>query len=287
MTRTVQIGLAAILAVILALLAYSRIGERGAPYVVEEQATSPTAETGSGGEATTEAVQTREESPVASGANRPTSGASRERQRSSSAKEVQSAGGYAPDADSPSFETAGPPVFYMDQADDAHGQNAPPNAALSQKEFDILRVDWGPVAYVNEESPGGYSTSMTIAGSARDWDDNAMYVSWARFGRDCRLYHFLIPRTTAYANAFCDSYSGHPWGFVGRVEGGPVTSTPTQSGGTLLSATFDNRAIPVQLETARTLYRLSAYTCTGRIDEPLNICDGDLDWANSWLSYQI
>lgn len=182
-------------------------------------------------------------------------------------------------------ETAGPPVSYTDQADDAHGQDDTPNAALSQREFDILSVDWGPVSYVNEQNPGGYSASMTLAGSARG--DDALYISWGRFGRDCRLYHYLTPGTTAYANAFCGS--DHPSDFVGRVKGGPVTSTPTQSGGTLLSATFDNRGIPLQLKSARTLYHLSAYTCTGRIiDAPANhYCKGGLDWATSELSYRV
>ena len=288
MARTVRIELATITAAILALLAFSRVGERGASYVVGEPKASPAEESSSGSETATDALEPTREVPVASSVG-PAPGAPRARQGSSSADGVQSAGSDTTDADSESFETPDPDpwIFYLDQADDAHGQHAPPNAALSQREFDILRVDWRPVAYVNDESPGGYSTSMTIAGSARGWDDNAMYVSWAQFGRDCRLYHFLTPGTTAYANAFCDSYSGHPWGFVGRVEGGPVTATPTQSGGTLLSATFDNRSIPPQLASARTLHNLSAYTCTGRIDEPLNVCDGELDWANSSRSYRI
>jgi hypothetical protein len=282
--RKVRIWLA-VLAVLLGLLGYSRIREHRESSAVAGIASAMEEE--SAGETSNGGVQTTEGSPVRSG-SRPNSGALRGRQESSSANGSRSSESLPEGTIPQGFETAGPPVYYTDQADDAYGQDGgPPNAALSQREFDILRVDWGPVAYVNEESPGGYSTSMTIAGPARDWDDNAMYVSWGQFGRDCRLYHFLVPGTTAYANAFCDSYSGHPWGFVGRVEGGPVTSTPTQSGGTLLSATFDNRAIPMQLEWARTLHSLSAWTCTGRIDEPLNTCDGYLDWARSFLSYRI
>ena len=171
-------------------------------------------------------------------------------------------------------ETAGPPVYYTDQADDANNTSTP-NAA-SQREYDILRVDWAPVPYVNEQSPGGYSTSMTVAGSAQD---EGAYVSWGGFGEDCQLYHRLIPGTTAYASAYCDSSGLLPFG---RVEGGPVTSTPTPSGGTRLTATFDSRTIPPELEAAgRTLRNLSAYTCAEKA-----VCK-QLDWVYSALSYRI
>lgn len=251
MTRIVRIGLVAILAVTLALLAYSPIKERGASHLVEEPTASPTEETGSGGESATDSVQTTEEDPVASGAGRPTPGSPPARRGSSSARGVQSAESHPPDADSPSFETAGPPVSYTDQADDAYGRgDGSPNAEQSQREFDILRVDWGPVS-------GGYSTSITVAGSARS---DGEYYSEGQFDpartppEGCWLTHFLTPGTTAFANAYCEGR------FVGRVEGGPVASTPTTSGGTRLTATFDNRTIPPEFEAARTLHNLAAWT---------------------------
>ena len=287
MKRTVRIELAAMVAVVLALLGISRVRiNSGEPALgVRTEATTGVDSGVEPGEAGPE-VTDFDPVPGASPTSRTLGGTKGSSRDPRSEEENPAAPGLCrarPDDErscSEDSETAGPPVHYTDQADDAYGQDGPPNGALSQKEFDILRVDWAPVAYVNEESPGGYSTSMTVAGSARE--DDAAYVSWAQFGRDCRLYHILIPRTTAVANAFCDSR-----GFVGRVEGGPVTSTPTQSGGTLLSATFDNRTIPLQLKYARTLRNLSAWSCTGRIDEPVNTCDGYLDWATSRLWYRI
>lgn len=181
-------------------------------------------------------------------------------------------------------ETAGPPVHFTDQADDAYGRgDGPPNPELSEREFDILRVDWGPVPYVNEQSPGGYSTSITVAGSARS---DGEYISEGQFDpaktrEDCWLAHFLPPGTTAYANAYCQGR------FVGRLEGGPVASTPTTSGGTRLTATFDHRAIPPEFEAARTLHNLAAYTC------PPSSCEGEFlvarwrDYATSALTYRV
>jgi hypothetical protein len=278
MNRTVQIELAALVAVVLALLGISRVRINGgapAPVVRTEAATGVDSRVGPG-EAGTQ-VTDLDPVPGASPTSR-TLGGTKGSSRNPSSEEEDPAGTglcrARPNDESScsgDSETADPPLHYTDQADDAYGQDGgPPNAALSQKEFDILRVDWAP-AYSNEESPGRYSTSLTLAGSVRD---DAAYISWASWGRDCRLYHILIPRTTAQANAFCDSR-----GFVSSVEGGPVTSTPTQSGGTLLSATFGNRAI--------TLRNLSAWTCTGRVDEPINRCDGYLDSADSGLYYRI
>jgi hypothetical protein len=181
--------------------------------------------------------------------------------------------------------TAGPPIHYTDQADDAYSpRGGPPNAELNQREFDILRVDWGPVSYVNEESPGGYFTSITVAGSARP---DGEYISEGQFDpartppEGCWLAHFLTPGTTAYGNAFCEGR------FVGRVEGGPVASTPTPSGGTRLTATFDNRTIPAEFEAARNLHNLAAYTC------PPSSCEGQflvtrwVDRATSALTYRV
>ncbi|MBW3589709.1 MAG: hypothetical protein KY429_09855 [Actinobacteria bacterium] len=213
--------------------------------------------------------QTKSEGSVVSGGPAGSSGGPRATRGSSSAKGVQSAGSHPASGDPPGFETAGPPVFYTDQADDAYGPDSPPNAALSQTEFDILRVDWGPVPYVSEESPGGYSTSITIAGAARA---DAWYISFGHF-RSCDLYHILAPGITAFSNAVCLDSDDSPQSRI--VQGSPVTSTPTADGGTVLSATFDNRAIPPSLQTAgRTLHNLSAMTCMHRTN------DGSLDCAS-------
>lgn len=178
---------------------------------------------------------------------------------------------------------AGPPVFYTDQGNDAYGPDASPNAALSQPGFDILRVDWGPVSYVDERNPGGYSTSIKISGAARG---DAWYISFGDRPA-CTLYHILAPGTMAYATCI------GPWGETGRVPGTRVISTPTPDGGTILSATFDNRAMPAPFQGAsgsgRTLRNLSAMTCmqrspSGGLDcSPYDV----LDRANSTLTYRV
>ena len=73
-----------------------------------------------------------------------------------------------------------------------------------------------------------------------------------------------------------------------------MASTPTTSGGTRLTATFDNRAIPPEFEAARTLHYLEAHTkARDSVDELER--EGDflvsrwLDYAsaNSALTYRI
>lgn len=231
------------------------------------------------------AAQTTEEDAAGSG-GRPGPAASPGMQGSS--EESRTGGGPA----GGKRETAGPPVFHTDPADDAYGPDPPPNAAASQSAFDILRVDWEPVSYVSEDEPGGYSISMTLAGSARaDGSYNSFGVFPSddpRPGEGCQLYHSLIPGTTAFANALCGSTDRGTRRLIGRVQGGPVTSTPTEAGGTRLSATFDNREIPPELQAAeRTLHDLSAFTCMqrgGRLD-----CTwyDTLDNANSTETYRI
>lgn len=189
-------------------------------------------------------------------------------------------------------ETAGPPVFHTDQAHDAYGSDMAPNAALSQSSFDILRVDWGPVAYESEENPGGYSISITLAGSARtDGSYNSFGVfpsGDSRPGEECQLYHSLIPGTTAYANALCGSTERETRRLIGRVQGGPVTSAPTADGGTRLSATFDNRDLPSLLKAAnRTLRDLSSFTCMQRGGRTDCTWYDNLDNASSTLTYRI
>ena len=227
--------------------------------------------------------QTTNEDSVGSG-GRPSSGTATGAQGSSrdEPRTEENAPGGTSSRDN---ETAGPPIHYTDQADDAYGQGGgPPNAELNQREFDILRVDWGPVSYVNEQSPGGYFTSITIAGSARS---DGEYISEGQFDpartppEGCWLSHFLTPGTTGRANAYCQGR------FVGYVKGGPVTSTPTPSGGTRLAATFDSRTIPPEFEAARNLHNLAAYTC------PPSSCEGQflvgrwVDYASSDLTYRV
>ncbi len=267
-----RITLATIMAATLALLAYSRIGKPESSYIAERQTATPAVESG-GGETATDSIQ-RQEDAVVSGVGPPMPRAPRATRGSSSAKGDRLAGSHPASADQPGLETAGPPIFYMDQADDAYGPDSPPNAALSQREFDILRVDWGPVSYVSEESPGGYSTSITVGGTARA---DAWYVSFGRF-RSCDLYHALAPGITAF------SYDACSQGKV--VQGSPVTTTQTAAGGTVLSATFDNRAIPPWLQAAgRTLHNLSAMTCIHKGDGRLD-CASQYDVLDKAISNQ-
>ena len=148
-----------------------------------------------------------------------------------------------------------PRVSYTDDAGDAIGP-ADEAAAL-----DILHVEWAPGS--NAGASRGYATSITIGGVAGPYS----YISYGVFpsdvpGEQCQLYHLLMPGTAASANAFCGSIDLGTRRLVGRVTGGPVRSTPTASGGTLLAATFDDAALPQLLEAAGgMLTNLSAFTC--------------------------
>lgn len=192
-------------------------------------------------------------------------------------------------AGSQGFETAGPPVHYYDQADDAYGTDAAPNPALSQSALDIVRVDWGPVPFSSEDKPGGYFTSITVSGTART---DGAYTSWGEYqlitGEACQVYHSIIPGTTAYANALCGYTETGTRRVVGRIQGTEVTSTPTESGGTILSATFDNRNLPSSFQaTGRTLSNLSAFTCMQRNGRQDCAWYDTLDSATSSLSYRV
>jgi hypothetical protein len=204
---------------------------------------------------------------------------------------------------------AGPPVHYTDQTDDAYRiqlaedvsrpngetihMSVPasiPDESKSQPAFDILRVDWRPVGYVNKRSPGGYSTSITVAGAART---DGSYVSYGEFSSDtpgekCQLYHFLTPGIRSFGNAFCGTNETGTRRLIGQVQGGQVSVTQTPSGGTVLTATFDNRAIPALLQASnRTLEDLSAFTCV-QGDEGLGCRLYEVfDSAASSLTYRV
>lgn len=181
---------------------------------------------------------------------------------------------------------AAPAVDYTDEAGDASGASGQP--ALSQPAFDIVHVEWAPASDVGTQPQSIYSTSITVAGTARD---GGIYVSYGQFRADgeyCQLYHFLTPGTTAYANAFCGSTAQGTRRLVGHFAGSPVTSTPTPAGGTMLQATFNDAAAPSQLvASGRMLFELSAFTCAGG---PATMGCGyyeTLDYAHSWDSYRI
>lgn len=175
------------------------------------------------------------------------------------------AGSSGPSANEPDQEDFRPSATYEDAAGDANGTGK--SGPLSQPSFDILRVEWTPVSY-EEVGRRGYSTSITIAGPARE---DGMYVSLGFFpsdvrGEQCQLYHFLAVGAPAFANAFCGSISAGTRRLVGRINGRTVTSGPTASGGTTLVGTFDDPIVPSQLEAAdRRLDNLSAFTtlCSG------------------------
>ncbi|MEY2432101.1 MAG: hypothetical protein QOC92_1826 [Acidimicrobiaceae bacterium] len=179
-------------------------------------------------------------------------------------------------------EGAGPPVSYTDAVNDA------PGVATDAAAIDIVQVGWAPGFDVDTQR-GGYSTSITVAGTART---DRWYVSYGVFtsdvpGEQCQLYNFLTPGITAYANAFCGSVNLGTRRLVGRVEGSQVTSTPTATGGTLLTATFDDSTLPPLLEASgRMLSNLSAFTCTGTTEG--GGCEiFPRDDATSTLTYRV
>jgi hypothetical protein len=145
--------------------------------------------------------------------------------------------------------------------------------ASRQQDLDIVLVEWGPV-------PGGYSTSITVAGTARD---GVEYNTAGTFrsevsGETCELRHHLTPGTTAFAVVTCGIEE------AGRVQGSRVTSSTTRSGGTRLAATFDSRAVPPLLEAAgRRLHDLWASTCVA----PRCFWANMWDSAQSELSYRV
>jgi hypothetical protein len=177
-------------------------------------------------------------------------------------------------------------VSYTDETDDASGLAGQPG--LSQPAFDIVYVEWAPASDVDGQPQSEYSTSIMVAGAARD---GGIYVSYGQFradGEQCQLYHFLTPGTTAFANAFCGATEQGTRRLVAHFDGSPVTSTPTAGGGTMLEATFNDAAAPSELEAnGRMLFELSAFTCAGG---PATMGCGyheTLDYAQSWRSYRI
>ena len=184
---------------------------------------------------------------------------------------------------------AGPPVAYADPAGDAYGPAG--NSALSQSAFDIVHVEWAPASEVGGQR--GYSSSMTVAGVAQN---DSSYVTYGDFpsdvpGERCQLYNILTPAMTAFANVFCGTTESGTRRFVGRLQGSQVTSTRTVAGGTVLSATFDDSALPAVIENGgRMVFRLSAFTCNADPDGPAAGlgCGGYvIDEANTFNSYRI
>jgi hypothetical protein len=96
---------------------------------------------------------------IGSGAGRSTSRSAPEPR--SSSKDTLSRESLQESTNSQDREIAGSPVSYTDQANDAHAETGVQNAALSQKAFDILQVEWAPAT-------DGYSTSISVAGAVRD-----------------------------------------------------------------------------------------------------------------------
>jgi hypothetical protein len=110
-------------------------------------------------------------------------------------------------------------------------------------------------------------------------------------GERCQLYNILTPGITAFANVFCGTTESGTRRFVARLQGSQVTSTQTAAGGTLLSATFDDSALPAVLKAAgRMLVRLSAFTCDTDPEGPAAGlgCGGYvIDEANTFNSYRV
>jgi hypothetical protein len=181
---------------------------------------------------------------------------------------------------------AGPAVSYSDPAGDAIRLGSP----TSRPEFDIVQVGWAP-ASDTDQPRGGYSTSITVAGGARD---DGYYVSYGDFpaevaGEQCQIYHFLTPRTAAFANVFCGREDAGTRRLIGRMQGSAVITTATPDGGTLLEATFDDSALPPLLQAAgRLLSNLSAFTCDENTGFPAcGTFEGNSDFVASTVSYRL
>lgn len=207
------------------------------------------------------------------------------REPAASPRHGSAAGAPSPFASEP--DEIGPAASYDDPGDDAHAGSYA--GALSQPSLDLLHVAWNPVSY---EDPGrrGYSTSITIAGAARQ---EAVYVSWGRFadrsGGQCQLYNILRLGAPAHANVFCGYVEDGTRRFLGRVSGRPVTSIPAAAGGTTIVGTFDDPVVPSELEAAdRRLDGLSAFsaTCSPRSGE-CTVYAQEWDWVSSFLSFRV
>ena len=203
-------------------------------------------------------------------------------------QQTGSSGGYSDgtSAEESALEPVGPAASYEDPAGDATGTSQ--IAPVSQASFDILSVTWSPVSY-DEPSRRGYSTSITIAGPARE---DGAYVAFGFFssgGQSCQIYHILEIGIPAYANAFCGSVEDGTRRFLGRMDGRLVSSSPTADGGTTLVGIFDDPAVPSSLEAdGRMLYGLSAFTamCSPSPDG-CRTHDTEFDWVDSGESFRV
>ena len=155
-------------------------------------------------------------------------------------------------------DQAGAPVVYTDAAGDALG------TASQSAAYDLVRVAWAPAAGVDEPRPRDYTISITIAGVADEawWYAASADLRSGTADEMCQISHFLTPGGTAFANVFCGSTSEGTRRLAGRVEGGPVTSTPSDEGGTVLSATFDASTLPADA-AEHALVDLWAFTSAG------------------------
>lgn len=160
-------------------------------------------------------------------------------------------------------DQAGAPVVYTDNAGDAIGP-APESAA-----YDIVRVAWALAAGADDPRPRDYTISITVAGEAGEewWYAASADLQSGTADEMCQIHHFLTPGGTAFANVFCGLTAEGTRRLAGRVEGGPVTSTPTSGGGTELVATFDASTLPLEA-TGQVFVDLWAFTSAGDPDNP-------------------
>lgn len=182
MTRKVRIELAAVLAVVLALLGFSRLGEHESPAV--EERTAGATEEASRDATANGSVQSSEGNPVGS-RGRPAAGASRGGQGSSSAKTSRSTESLPQGTIPAGFEiafTRGGDNLYLMNADGsdvrALGAGAEPGWSRDGKHIAVSYLEGGEIRLMNADGSG--KQNLGVWGFSPTWspDGGQLAFGW-------------------------------------------------------------------------------------------------------------